>query len=888
MLRRILLPALVAIAMPSEVRGAVPSELRLALIAPITAAAQSAPTPLVSPAPQTTQQATSSVANLLPENTPGVLLINTNEALWEDLSKFGLFPRDMTFPSWLYPTPIGVNFYSAVQPWLGDQIGIALLPETENKKQDRSVTIASIKDATQVALFIEQLKKAKKNAPIQHQYQGVTILEWEPEKLTPKEAGEAEESNPPMPKLQADSETPDAPQQPLPSLPAPVIPTGYAIAVLPNHVVTAFSIDPIKQLIDAQAAGKPLTNSSSFQKTITRSQYARSLFVGYGNYTEVLKALDTFNQSQLDKLPPNVPKPPKLDYEKLDVLGSFYDAIEGYVWAESDGLHFNTSINFKRPVPESLIEKMQTRNEILERLPELNYVVSNGQNLALFWQVLMTGLEADPNIKKQVDQYRQFAQKFIGLDDRDIFPWMNQEIAVFMYPTRQGFLPAAVPNLDLGFGLMVQTSDRPAAEAALKKIDQQLQNLGIRPSNSPANSRPDSNRPGNTVTSFNLPIGEKNHSFLSHSWIAPDTLLILSGGGAVSEFNPQPTRTLPQSSNFRSAIAPLPESNLGYFYINGGATMTLVNNSILPLFLGKELTNQPFFNDVKATLGSIRSISGASGVTSEKIQADGFMALAVTRSAPITASELIELGQEKRFTDTEGAIANFTRALKLDPQNVEAYTGRASVFSQESPTAALADLNQAIRLAPDNADIWAQRSGVREQLFDYQGALEDISQAITQQPNDPIFHIQRSNIRLALEDYKGAIADADIALKTEDFSIAFNNRCYARARGLGEFKAALPDCEKAIASDPESPSNLTSRCYVRANLKDKKALEDCELAIDLDPDYSYNYEDRGLAKLALGDRQGALDDLQTAAQRFKQQGDTVGQKRVEQAILKIK
>ena len=116
-----------------------------------------------------------SAANLLPSDTTGVLLINTEEKTWEELSRFGLFPADFSFPGSFYPIPVGLNFSTDIQPWLGSQVAIAFLPLKSSP--DRSLTIASVKDPTPIPKFLERLKAARKEVAIEHNYKGITILE---------------------------------------------------------------------------------------------------------------------------------------------------------------------------------------------------------------------------------------------------------------------------------------------------------------------------------------------------------------------------------------------------------------------------------------------------------------------------------------------------------------------------------------------------------------------------------------------------------------------------------------------------------------------------------------------------------------------------------------
>ncbi|MGV0025783.1 DUF3352 domain-containing protein [Phormidesmis priestleyi] len=724
-LRRILLPTLSAVVL---MPGAVLAQTATPTPAPATSSALPA----------------SSVANLLPTNTSGVFLLNTNAESWEALSRFGLFPKDMSFPGLLYPVGTGLNFHTDVQPWLGDQVAIALLPASESKATNQSVIISSIKDATKIPRYLERLKASKKKVAIsssypqgvERQYKGITILEWEAEKVAPCEPSKPSDTVTFAPQKKVESLKAACPSDqpmsqaiarltavtspllttPLPPLPpessgtapteatSPFAPQGFAIAILPNFVVTSTSGGAIEQLIDAQTEVK-LADNPAFQRTAQNPRFNKALMAGYGDYMKIFAASTQFNQEQFKNLPPGFPVP-KIDPNQLDILAKYYDTVDGYIWAEPDGMHMQFGVHFKEPVPQATIDAMATPNQILGRLPEVNYVVANSKNAALFWRVLTTGLEAEPSLKKGLEQFRQFSQKSLGLDDRDIFPWMNGEYVTFLYPTRQGFVPAVFPNVDLGFGIMVQTSDRPAAETAFKKLDQIAR---TRIGKDIVNTR---KLQGQPVTIWEGPLKGKPTSFLSHSWVDTDTILLLMGGGAVTEFSPKPARTLPQSSNFKAAIAPFSDDNLGYFYVNGGAVMSLVNNAILPSFMGGKKTNStPFFDELKATLGSIRSVSGASFIQSDKIQSDGFLALATTRTTPISASELLQSGQ-KRLAEKDfgGAIAHLSRVIRLDPESAQAYENRGLAHAAlKNQPSALEDLQKAAKLYQQQGNVTAQQ-----------------------------------------------------------------------------------------------------------------------------------------------------------------------------------
>lgn len=183
------------------------------------------------------------------------------------------------------------------------------------------------------------------------------------------------------------------------------------------------------------------------------------------------------------------------------------------------------------------------------------------------------------------------------------------------------------------------------------------------------------------------------------------------------------------------------------------------------------------------------------------------------------------------------------------------------------------------------------QGNVRYAQGDYKGAIENFTQAIRLQPDYADAYTFRSSARLYLEEYQEALADSTQAIRlAPNSAIAYNNRCYARARGRGDYQGAIEDCNKAIQLDPNtinSAASYSSRCYVRAGMGDKTALSDCNQALKIDPNYLYSYEDQGLARSALGDKNGAIEDFQRAAKLFSDRGDIVSLQRVQELTRKL-
>ena len=60
--------------------------------------------------------------------------------------------------------------------------------------------------------------------------------------------------------------------------------------------------------------------------------------------------------------------------------------------------------------------------------------------------------------------------------------------------------------------------------------------------------------------------------------------------------------------------------------------------------------------------------------------------------------------------DLEQAIADFSRAIELEPENATAYRGRGVAYNESGdPDQALADFERAIELQPDEATTYYSR-----------------------------------------------------------------------------------------------------------------------------------------------------------------------------------
>ena len=149
---------------------------------------------------------------------------------------------------------------------------------------------------------------------------------------------------------------------------------------------------------------------------------------------------------------------------------------------------------------------------------------------------------------------------------------------------------------------------------------------------------------------------------------------------------------------------------------------------------------------------------------------------------------------------------------------------------------AIADFSEAIRLRPDNAPALAGRARAEFSIGDFAGAVADYSDAIRLSPANANLHIARGHVYLALENLDASIRDLTEAIRLDPKSpSAFNNRGLA-LRKKGDIGGALQDYGTAIAIDPVYALPYENRGYLQeARGERNAAVGDLRQALLLDP-----------------------------------------------------
>jgi tetratricopeptide (TPR) repeat protein len=272
------------------------------------------------------------------------------------------------------------------------------------------------------------------------------------------------------------------------------------------------------------------------------------------------------------------------------------------------------------------------------------------------------------------------------------------------------------------------------------------------------------------------------------------------------------------------------------------------------------------------------------------------------------------LFHERKFRDAIVALDAF---LAANPRHARALVLRGDAKADLGDHAsALKDYNTAIGISPEYQYAYVTRCETRLQLDDRSGALADCDNAIRLDGTDALAYEDRGDVQFQREAYALALSDYDRAVELgRNGAYVFAARCDTE-RLVGKRDRAKVDCEKALTLDPKSRRGLWARgrlalvetrytdgiadlnAYIALNPKSSNtayyfrglaynrinsyrlALEDLRTYVQREPTDPDGYKERALANYGVGDKDGALADLEVALRGYRKAGDTAAAERV--------
>jgi tetratricopeptide (TPR) repeat protein len=181
-----------------------------------------------------------------------------------------------------------------------------------------------------------------------------------------------------------------------------------------------------------------------------------------------------------------------------------------------------------------------------------------------------------------------------------------------------------------------------------------------------------------------------------------------------------------------------------------------------------------------------------------------------------SVEDLVNSGIEKgKAGDLDGAIADFTRAIELNPKDDAPYYNRAQAKRlKKDPAGAVADYTRAIELGSQNPAAYNNRGNARAENNDRDGAIADYTHAIELKPDYARAYYNRAVAKQEKGDATGAAADfksaekLDPELGSEESAADSKTN---RSSGVttvslldGKLKLDLPS---DFSRDPDEPKN---------------------------------------------------------------------------------
>ncbi len=209
------------------------------------------------------------------------------------------------------------------------------------------------------------------------------------------------------------------------------------------------------------------------------------------------------------------------------------------------------------------------------------------------------------------------------------------------------------------------------------------------------------------------------------------------------------------------------------------------------------------------------------------------------------------------------AIADFTRAIALDPHDQIAYSNRATEYLTSSRFAlAIVDLTEVIRAKPENGMAFYNRATAYERSGERDKALDDYRNAARLLPSFAPAAAALGRL-LGASDPAAALSDLSDAIRLDPKSPALRSRATLYL-SLGRLEQALLDFNQVIANDGSDSIAFLDRGVTYDRIGNiESAIGDYGSSIALAPSATA-YVDRGGAYSRLQQPDKALADFDAA------------------------
>lgn len=494
-------------------------------------------------------------ANIIPQEALFSLSVSTDAKQWQQLRQLGTPQIQAQLDKYLSELGArletnGYNYQRDIQPWVGEEVTIALLPPqltlstnsppqppaTTARGQQSLVAILPITNPAAAKELLEQPKPLKQGQWIERSYNGLEIRET----------------------------------QGLPT-------HNYSATILDQRfLVVTDNSKAIERAIDTYKGAASLAQTAGYTKALSQiptTEHFAQLYVNVPVAAMVAAAnpARSFSPQGLAQLQNNQGLAATINLEPQGILIK--------------------SISWLKPNSERVHAVKNGAGGMQSRLPSETLMMVSGGSLQRLWQDYAQEVKSNPIAPIQPEGLRAGVKSMTGLDlDQDLLKWMDGEFALSVIPAAPK--AGAPDNFALSLVFMVQTKDRSKAEQSLLLLDRVMRNrYQFQAQETKVKDRP--------VVNWIAPYGTLT---ASHGWL-DDNVAFLSLGASVAErLVPKPQTALANTEQFQKTVPSGLNPNNGQFFLN-------VEPTIKALPLPQLFSGQKIFFDATRSIGVTSAVS---------------------------------------------------------------------------------------------------------------------------------------------------------------------------------------------------------------------------------------------------------------------------------------
>lgn len=448
-------------------------------------------------------------ADVIPQSALMAVSITTDPGQWQQLRQFGTPQSQAAFDRTLAQvrdrllTANGFDYQRDIQPWVGSEVTFAFLgtsaPFTAppGTTQQPVVIVLPIRDAVKAKQILDTPRSGAAKLS-DRTYKGFAI----------REAQGANQS--------------------------------YSATVLDGKFLVV-TTDPkaTDQTIDSYTGKSTIAATPGYSRAIGQIKAEQPFGKVYVNLPAAT-ALSAVNSGKT---------PPTEQQQAQQTQG-----LAATASLQPNGVEFK-GVSWLKPDSQRTLEVENNAKLMPSRLPADTILMASGGNLQQFWRDYSQGAGTNPITPIDPKVLQEGIRTTVGMDwEQDFLTWMRGEFAIALAAAPEG----TSPSLPFSILLLTQASDRRAAEASLKKLDDAMVNrYKFQVQETSVNGQP--------VTSWTIP---QSGTVINRGWLDNDVAFLSLGAPIANAIVPRPKTALQDSEAFKTAMNPPLNPNNGHFFVN--------------------------------------------------------------------------------------------------------------------------------------------------------------------------------------------------------------------------------------------------------------------------------------------------------------------------------